>query len=142
MFVALTVAVVACGGETVVEPDDNPLLQPFIGTWDATVLTVQSVADTMIVADLLENGVSYITIFESGIYQSTIAFGGSPFTEFGSLDVTEGVLTLRPDNGDPVTRAYEFTASDIVRLDGPTDWDFNGDDIDDPALLFMEMERR
>lgn len=132
-----------CGsGESPIAPSTNPLLEPFIGTWDATVLTVQSVADTSIVVDLLENGVSYITIYESGSYQSTIAFGGAPFTEFGSMEVAEGVLTLRPNNGDPVTRAYVFTSSTVVRLDGPTDWDFNLDGVDDPANLFMEMQKR
>lgn len=137
------IVVAGCGsGDTPVGPSTNPLLEPFVGTWDATVLTVQSVADTSIVVDLLENGVSYITIYESGNYQSTIAFGGAPFTEFGSLDVAEGVLTLRPNNGDPVTRAYVFTSSTVVRLDGPTDWDFNLDEVDDPANLFMEMEKR
>ena len=141
MMLAMVVA--GCGSsDTPIGPSTNPLLEPFIGTWDATVLTVQSVADTSIVVDLLENGVSYITIYESGNYQSTISFGGSPFTEFGSLEVTEGVLTLRPNNGDPVTRAYVFTSATVVRLDGPTDWDFNLDDVDDPANLFMEMQRR
>ena len=139
----VTVVVAGCGStDTPVGPSTNPLLEPFVGTWDATVLTVQSVADTSIVVDLLENGVSYISIFESGNYQSTISFGGTPFTEFGSLDVTEGILTLRPNNGDPITRAYEFTSSTVVRLDGPTDWDFNLDDVDDPATLFMEMRLR
>lgn len=143
MSITLAVAIAGCGsGDTPVDVSTNPLLEPFIGTWDATILTVRSVADTSIVVNLLENGVSYITIFESGNYQSTIAFGSSPFTEFGSLDVASGVLTLRPTNGEPITRAYEFTSTNVVRLDGPTDWDFNLDEVDDPALLFMEMERR
>ncbi|MCH1571169.1 MAG: hypothetical protein L7S64_07470 [Longimicrobiales bacterium] len=143
MSIMLAIATGACGsGETPVDVSTNPLLEPFIGTWDATVLTIRSVADTSIVVDLLENGVSYITIFDSGNYQSTIAFGSAPFTEFGSLDIAAGVLTLRPTNGDPITREYEFASANIVRLDGPTDWDFNLDEVDDPALLFMEMERR
>lgn len=132
----------ACGGDEIIGPSTDPLLEPFVGTWDATVLTVRSDEDTTVVADLLENGVSYITIFESGIYQSTIAFGNVPLTEFGSMSVTETIVTLRPDNGEPVTRSYEFTGADLVRLDGPTDWDFNGDEVDDPAYLFMEMRKR
>ena len=132
-----------CGsGETPIGPSTNPLLEPFVGTWDATALTVQSVADTSIVAGLLENGVSHITTYESGNYQSTIAFGGAPFTEFGSLAVTEAVLTLRPNNGDPVTRSYEFVTIAVVRPDGPTGWDFNLDDVDDLANLHMERQRR
>ena len=142
-YILTATLVAGCGAdEPIIEPSADPLLEPFVGTWDATVLTVRSEADTTIVADLLENGVSYITIFESGNYQSTIAFGGLPYTEFGNLDVTESILTLSPNNGDAVTRSYLFTGTDVVRLDGPTDWDFNGDDIDDPAYLFMEMERR
>ncbi len=143
MSFMLAAAITACGsGDTPVDVSTNPLLLPFVGTWDATVLTIRSVADTSIVVDLLENGVSYITIYDSGNYQSTIAFGNAPFTEFGSLNVTSGVLTLKPNSGDPITRAYEFTSANIVRLDGPTDWDFNLDELDDPALLFMVMERR
>lgn len=143
LLLILVSVIAGCGSsDTPVTPSTNPLLDAFVGTWDATELTVRSVADTSIVVDLLENGVSYITIYESGNYQSTISFGGSPYTEFGALDVAEGVLTLRPNNGDPVTRAYVFTSTTVVRLDGPTDWDFNLDEVDDPATLFMEMQRR
>ena len=129
-------------GEKPIEPSTNPLLEPFVGTCDATALTVQSVADTSTVVDLLENGVSYTTIYESGNYQSTISFGGAPFTEFGSPAGTETVLTLRPNNGDPVTRSYELVTTAVVQLEGPTDWDFNLDDVNDPASLHMETQRR
>lgn len=143
LILALAAFSAACApGETPVAPSANPLLEPFVGTWDATVLTIRSVADTSIVVDLLENGVSYISIYESGNYQSTIAFGGTPFTEFGAMEVSAGVVTLRPNNADPVTRTYQFTSADHVRLEGPTDWDFNLDTVDDPATLVMEMRKR
>lgn len=140
---AIAMVVGACGAdEEPFTPDPDPLLQPFIGVWDATVLTVRSVGDTSQVADLLENGESYIRIEDSGSYQSTIAFDATPFVEFGTLGVSEQFLTLRPRTGDPVTREYEFTAPDVVRLEGPTDWDFNKDGDRDPGTLFMEMVRR
>ena len=91
---------------------------------------------------LLENGASHITTCESGNCQSTIAFGGAPFTEFGSPAVTETVLALGPNNGDPVTRSYELVTTAVVQLEGPTDWDFNLDDVNDPANLHMETQRR
>ncbi len=69
LILALAAFSAACApGETPVAPSANPLLEPFVGTWDATVLTIRSVADTSIVVDLLENGVSYISIYESGNY--------------------------------------------------------------------------
>ena len=91
---------------------------------------------------LLENGASHITTCESGNCQSTIAFGGAPLPEFGSPAVTETVLALGPNNGDPVTRSYELVTTAVVQLEGPTDWEFNLDDVNDPANLHMETQRR
>ncbi|MDA0327766.1 MAG: hypothetical protein O2958_01945 [Gemmatimonadetes bacterium] len=77
--VVMIATLTACGdgGTTVVEVD--PLVQPFVGTWDAEVFTVTSDADPSIVADLMVNGTFNLNVQESGLYTATLVFGGIPW---------------------------------------------------------------
>lgn len=150
--VALLTAVAACGGTTDPAPvEDDPAIEPFVGTWDAGVLTVTSDADTTIVADLIEiDGAFTLNVQPSGQYTAQLAFppadslGIEPFIEIGQMTVTDGFLTLRPTTppGPAVSSEYTFVSDDVLRVVGPTDFDFNLDGDPDPAELYIEMERR
>ena len=132
----------ACGddGGNGTEPD--PAIAPFVGTWDAEVFTVTSDADPETVADLMVNGTFNINVQPSGTYTATLAFGGIPLVEIGTLSVAEDFLTLRPNGGDPATSAYTFVTDDYLRLIGPTEFDFNLDDELEPAEAHIELQRR
>ena len=141
--VVLSVAVAACGdGVTDPDPVDEFLIQQFVGTWDAEVFEVTSTADTTTVADLMVNGSFNINIQPSGGYTATLTFGGFPLVEIGNVDVSEAFITLRPNGGDPATSSYLFIADDYVRLEGPTEFDFNLDSQLDPAEAVIEIRRR
>lgn len=134
---------VACGGDGVVDPPDEvSAIEPFVGTWDAEVFEVTSDADTTIVADLMVNGSFHINVQPSGTYTATLDFGGIPLVEIGQLSVTTGFVTLRPNDGDPATSAYTFVSPNYLRLEGPTDFDFNLDQVLDPAHALIELRRR
>ena len=135
-----SVLVAACDGSTEVEID--PLLEPFVGTWDAEVIRVTSDADTTLVADLMVNGAFAINVQPSGSYTATLTFGGIPLTEFGTLSVGPNVITLRADGGQVAASVYSFQSPTYVTVDGPTEFDFNIDGILDPAQIYMEWRRR
>lgn len=133
----------ACGdGPGLVDPVEDPLIEQFLGTWDAEVFDVTSVADTTIVADLMENGNFTINVQPSGGYTATLTFGGFPLVEIGQIEVNATTIVLRPDGGDPATSSYVFVSDDYVRLEGPTRFDFNLDTVLDPAQGFIELQRR
>lgn len=143
--VLLGVLLVACGGggggNGIVEPD--PAVVPFVGTWDAEVFTLTSVADPDIVADLMVNGSFTINVQPSGTYTATLWFGGVQVgVEIGTLSVAGGFITLRPNGGDPATSEYTFLEEDYLRLEGPTEFDFNLDEELEPADALIELQRR
>ncbi len=133
----------ACGDDGVEPPvDGTDDISAFVGRWDAEVFTVTSDADTSIVADLMENGSFVIHVEPSGTYTATLTFGGFPLVEIGTLAVSGDFVILRPSGGDPATSAYDFVRSDYLRLDGPTDFDFNLDGELDPAQAHIELQKR
>ena len=148
----LGVAVVlaaACGGSNggtqVVEP---PEVQPFVGIWDAEALTITSDADTSIAFDLFDYGGAFVlNVQASGSYTASLTFNpdsSSVFAdaEVGTLAVNGAFITLRPQGGSPATSAYTFLADDRLELDGPTEFDFNFDQVADPAQLRATLQRR
>lgn len=141
-LVLLTVG--ACGGDDSTGPpeEDPDAIAPFVGTWDAEVFTVTSDADPSIVADLMENGSFTINVQPSGTYTATLTFGGIPLVEIGEISVQGDFIILLPNGGEPATSSYEFVRSDYVRLEGPTEFDFNLDGELDPAQAFIELQRR
>lgn len=149
----MALALAACGdsGTTPIEPTPDPAIAPFVGTWDAETLTVTSTADTSIVADLIDIGGSFtLNVQESGQYTAQLAFvatdslGIDPFVEIGQMTVSDDFVTLSPQTpaGDPVSSEYAFLSDDLLRLEGPTEFDFNLDGAADPAVLLIELRRR
>lgn len=136
----------ACGGGGsggTTGPD--PAVEPFVGTWDAEVFTVTNLADTTVVADLLENGSFNVVIEPSGLYTATLVFGQfPPVVEIGQLVVTGSLVTLRPNgpNPCPASSEYVFTRPDYLILIGPTCFDFNLDGEDEDAEAHLELQRR
>jgi len=136
------VALAACGGEGGVEPD--PAVAPFVGTWDATVFTVTSDANPQLVADILSLGAFHITVEPSGQYTATLEIVGIP-PEIGQLTVIGSTIRLDPTtpaSAPTATSSYVFLSADRLVLDGPTEFDFNFDDIDEPAQAHIELQRR
>lgn len=140
----LTVTLAACGDDdspNPVEPD--PAIAPFVGTWDAEVFTVTSDADPSIVADLMENGSFFINVQPSGTYTASLEFGGTPLPpEVGMMTVSGNTITLNPSGADAATSEFTFVSEDYLRLEGPTEFDFNLDGELEPAQAFIELRRR
>jgi hypothetical protein len=138
-------AITACGASDSVSVD--PLVGPFVGTWDAVVLTMASQPDSATIIDLLGPPLDakfHIEVEASGTYTATLEIPGTP-GEIGQLTVIGNTLRLDPTipAGRPAATAeYRFTGADHLTLDGESEFDFNLDGTDDPAFAHFELQRR
>lgn len=140
----LVLLTMGCGDDPVVVQPPEDRVAPFVGTWDAEAFTVTSDADTSTVADLTLDGSFVINIQPSGTYTATLVYGDlSPIIEIGVLSPSEsGTVTLRPNGGTPATSDYVFVREDYLQLDGPTEFDFNLDEVPDAGQAHIELQRR
>lgn len=143
LFMILAVGSAGGCGDDVIPAD--PAVAPFVGTWDATVLTMTSATQ---VFDILASasGSFVIVVEDSGLYTATITVFGQPGVEIGQLTVLNGSsLTLAPSfpAGRPVATAdYVFQTDDYLVMDGPTEFDVNRDGISEPAEVHFELQRQ
>ena len=146
MGAVLVLVATACGedGPGVIGPD--PSIAAFVGLWDAEVFVVSSVAQPVVVADLLINGTFWINIEPSGEYTATLEFGQlTPVIEFGQASVSGNFLRLNPTGGPapcPAAAEYSFASADYVTLTSPTCFDFNLDGEDEDTELAQAWRRR
>jgi len=142
------VALAGCSGGSTIEPD--PLVNRFVGTWDATEYTLTPDGNASLFIDvLLEFGPFHISIEPSGQYTAAIeATGVCP--ELGQLTVIGSTIRLDPATSactsspcvEPATANFSFIGEDHLTLDGPTDVDINGDEICEPFLSHIVLARR
>lgn len=136
----LVVAIGACGSDGVAV---DAAVAPFVGTWDAVVLTVSAEPPSSVVVDVLATGGSFwISVEPSGQYTATLEFAG-PHVELGDLTVqSSSQFTLNPQGGSPAPSAYVFAKPDSLVLDGATEFDFNLDFVSEPGQAHFELVRR
>ncbi|HET9948172.1 MAG TPA: hypothetical protein VFQ22_04585 [Longimicrobiales bacterium] len=143
--VAALLALAACGEDDPVMPDPN--LAPFIGTWDAEVLTLAALPPSTATLDVIGAGGSFhITVEPSGTYSAGLSLAGQTSGEVGQLnaDPATSSITIDPTShpGPTTTGTYGFPADDYLIIDGETEFDFNFDGTDEPAEVHFELRRR
>lgn len=126
----------ACSDSTGVEPDD------LAGTWEATEAVVTSVADPTVSVDFVaEGGTITLVLNADAGYVFTSSFPGEdPEVEIGTYSVSGDVLTITPVDDDPET----FTISrdgDTMTLTGDDSFDFDENDVEEPATLVITLTR-
>lgn len=133
----------ACSDSTGV--DDDPAVAPFVGDWEATVLTLTSPVSEDFTVDLIELGATFtLNVQPSGTYTAVLTFMGQAQTEIGQVSVSGQTIIL--DRSFPTTdrsiSTYAFDGPDRLILDGDTEFDFNLDGTADPAIAHFELVRR
>jgi hypothetical protein len=129
-----------CGGDDPLAPD--PAVAAFVGDWEATDFIVTSVVNPQIVEDVLGLGATFeFNVQPSGRYTATLNFIGQPSVEIGQLSVSGTTVTLSRSIPSAQTSAstFSFVGTDVLIMDGATEYDFNSDGTPDDALAHIEL---
>ena len=143
----VAVPLVGCGGDddNGTDPPAGVTLADLAGTWDATEAEFQSLDNPLLRFDLVALGGSLtLTVAANGDYTATIqAPGEAPETETGTVTVQGNVIDLNVD-GVPESVEFDFTlvGNTLTMVTESEGFDFDGDDIDDPARLTLVLVRR
>lgn len=136
-----------CGGDedNGTDPPAGVTLADLVGTWDATSVVYESLDNPLLRFDLVALGGSLtLTVAANGDYTATIQPPGeAPETETGTVTVSGNVIDLNVD-GIPETVEFDFTllGNTLTMVTESEEFDFDGDDIDDPARLTVVLVRR
>ena len=132
---------IACGDDDPTGPVNDDL----VGTWDATVIQLTSVADPGEAVELVSQGATGRLVLQAdGGFGLSVGVPGEP-TEFGNGDWSStDVLTLDFGEGD-IQGTWQFDVDlngNTLRLTGAdTEWDFDDDGSEDPAKLNLTLVR-
>jgi hypothetical protein len=133
----------SCGDDD--DDTTGPVNNSLVGTWDATVIQLTSVADPGTQVELISQGANGRLVLQAdGGFGLSVGIPGEP-TEFGNGDWgATDVLTLDFGEGD-IQGTWQFDIDlngDTLRLTGAdTEWDFDDDGVEDPAKLNLTLSR-
>lgn len=118
-------------------------LAPLVGTWRAVGLVLTNQADSEQVLDLIELGGSFaISILATGEYTATLTFLGMANIELGTVAVSGNQVTITPVTPPgPATQGTWSISSDILYIDGATEFDFDFSGSAEPADVHFELSR-
>ena len=116
-------------------------LQPLVGTWQATELTLTNLANPDTSVDLIEQGATFtLSILATGQYSASLVIFGQPSQEVGSVSVSGNQITIAPNGGSSTTGTWILQGNTVI-VDGDTEFDFNVDGIPEAATVHMELIR-
>lgn len=116
-------------------------LQPLVGTWQATELTLTNQANPETSVDLIEQGATFtLSILATGQYSASLVIFGQANQEVGTVSVSGNRITIAPNGGSSTTGTWVLQGN-TVTVDGDTEFDFNFDGIPEAASVHMELVR-
>jgi len=142
LVLALLPLAASCGGD---EEATGPISNDLIGSWDATTIEIVSVASPDLNVELLAlGGHSRLVLEANADFGLSVGVPGEP-TEFaGGVWSSTNFLILTFDSGEiEGTWRFDYGLNgDNLRLTGATaGWDFDGDEVEDPAIFNLTMVR-
>lgn len=142
LLLALLPLCTACGGD---EETTGPVVNELVGSWDAVEIELIADADPPIRVELISMGANGRIVLEAnGDFGLSVGIPGEP-TEFaGGTWGATNVLTLSFDSGDiegTWVFNYVLNGDNLTVSGAATEWDFDGDEVDDPATLNMQLVR-
>ena len=139
----LLLSLTGCGASAPTGPD--PLIEPFVGDWTATAFVLTSSVSDQVSIDLIQLGGTFdLNIQPSGSYTAILIYAGLGQTEMGTISATANTVTLNrefPSRENEVS-AYQFVGDTVLILDGDTEFAFDYDGQEDPALAHYELLRK
>ena len=143
LLLVLSVLLLASCGDD--DDTTGPVNNTLVGTWDATVIQLTSVANPGTIEELISQGANGSLVLQAdGGFGLSVGIPGEP-TEFGNGDWgATDVLTLEFGDGDiQGTWQFDFVLNgNTLQLTGAdTEWDFDDNGTEDPAKLDLTMIR-
>jgi hypothetical protein len=146
-----TASVAACGDDDPVAPVDP--LDPFVGSWSASSFVYTSVDDPEVsipilqvvpgssVAVQVEAGGSFVASLNLGPQTDgeTVDIPGT-ITHEGGSSITV-VFATNPFFTEPLDVTYNFETANTLSWEAPTNFDFNQDGEQTPAILTVVFQR-
>ncbi len=136
----------ACGDDSGTNaPDDDPLA-PFVGTWTGVSMVFTPVGGGQGIDLILAGGTLTVTIMADGRYTQSFELTGlTSVTESGNLSIQGNQVTLAADGDpNPVVGTFVFSQNNTrltVNASDGVEFDFNLDQVDDPATLVMVLQK-
>lgn len=139
VFAALALSL-ACG-----DGGGGPSRDKFAGTWDATKLEFTNTANTSEKVDIIALGGTYvIELASSGSYSAVLTPpGGAPEVTTGTWSASADIFKLKETgtSGD-MQFDYNLSGNTLTVSGANTDFDFDGDDVPEPARLSAVLVRQ
>ena len=139
----LLLSLTGCGDPAPTGPD--PLIEPFVGDWTATAFVLTSSVSDQVSIDLIQLGGTFdLNIQPSGSYTAILIYAGLGQTEMGTISAAANMVTLNRElpSRENAVSAYQFVGDTVLILDGDTEFDFDFDGQEDPALAHFELLRK
>lgn len=137
--VASALAVVACsGGGSGVPPAE------MVGTWNVTRYELVSTSSSTTKVDLISlGGSATLAMKADGTYQMAMQAPGQPAeSPTGTWSLSTDVLTTTQDGmAGNMQFDYTLSGSTLTLTGADSQWDFNGDGVDEPAKLNIAAVR-
>ena len=114
------------------------------GTWNATVASFSCWQPSGVVDVIAQGGSATLTIMSNGRFTFNATVPGLPSQAITGSIVVEcrGELTIIDDSAPNDPDFVLFTLSgNSLQLSLEAEFDFNGDGVDEPAFLFLELQR-
>lgn len=131
-------AAVACGG------DDKPSSESVSGTWSIAKFEYVNAANSSERVDLIASGYSgTVTLNDNGQYVATITEPGfEPVSTTGTWSYTVDTFTLQETGSSGNSQFDMDVGNDVLTLTGAnSEYDFDGDDVPEPAVWNITLER-
>jgi hypothetical protein len=132
-------AAIACGDD-----DDAPSNESVSGTWSIAKFEYVNAANTAERVDLVAQGLSgTVNLNDNGQYTATTTEPGfDPETVTGTWSYTADTFSLT-ETGNSFTWVFNLdVGDDVLTLTGAdTEFDFDGDDVPEPATWNITLER-
>ena len=114
------------------------------GTWDATsVVFTPDAGGTAVDVVLLGFGFEITFNAEGGYTATTDVPGEDPDVEIGTFTVANSVITLTPVGEDAETLTIDsLSGSTLVVTDSNAEFDFDDDDVEEPANMTATMAKQ
>jgi len=124
-------------------PGGGPVPAEVVGTWTTTEFVFINKADTTQKFDLISNGGSFVLEIDAdGNFTSTTTFGTFVETETGTLSFSGDQVTIT-ETGEPgsETITYSVSGNTMILVDSDSEFDFDDNGSDDPAILRITLQK-